>query len=645
MRKNTLLLLLSFILFPVVLQAKKSAQTSKKIYSVFHIKDTVQFKKSIDFEISKSIKKKEYYNLSYYYSVYLNFYRYTDYKKTVYYSSKALFYAEKSKNNQLINFRELQLLEINANANRVTALLKEAKKNKWNKNCAFAYWLLGNYANQFGKNDNAILNYSNALHFSTKENGSMKAIFHLEIAITYFKQNDCKKAKNHILTTIIIAKKFNDLNTLLRAYLTLANIYSLENDTQEQLNYYLLALDLTTILNQEVNLVYINYNIGEFFYHQKEYDSSINYLTKSIELNHSNDLVKNYALLFLAQNYIVKNRLSEAKIILDELETKKLKDNTTEMDLLDLLKAQCALEEKLTNWSNVIALKNKIIHLKDSIISENNKHTNELIDKIVKRNNLKFQLEKKEEEEFRLKLNLRHSNNISILIFTISVIFFVLLITIIRYRKIKKDKRESIEISDKIISKIEEERSLISMELHDGLGPKLTLIKMKIELFLLGKKIDLSEINLEVKSIIEDARNMCNRLFPSHLSEHGLKESMINLADSFEKTTALKINMSFQYEINQLSIQHQTHLYRIFQECITNTIRHSNAKTIHVAFIAKNATMVFNYSDDGFGFVNKKEVTSGIGLKSIKHRVEMMNGVLQMNIDQNGFLLEIGLLC
>jgi signal transduction histidine kinase len=85
----------------------------------------------------------------------------------------------------------------------------------------------------------------------------------------------------------------------------------------------------------------------------------------------------------------------------------------------------------------------------------------------------------------------------------------------------------------------------------------------------------------------------------------------------------------------------QTCVYRVVQEALTNCARHANAKTVHVSVSAEDDNIQLIIRDDGAGFVSDS-VKGGLGLLSIRERVEGLNGSLVISSSPNkGTVLQV----
>ncbi len=204
----------------------------------------------------------------------------------------------------------------------------------------------------------------------------------------------------------------------------------------------------------------------------------------------------------------------------------------------------------------------------------------------------------------------------------------------------KNEQRLLLENQRSILNGEEGERSRLSKEMHDGLGPMLTTMKMSIqsaELSAPTKKSLLSHIDETIKEV----RRMSNNLMPSVLADFGAGEAIGNLVDQINNSSDIKIryknDMPSEAKIDD-SIQ--ITLYRVAQESINNAIKHSKAKEIKLSITAFDNRVSFFVSDNGVGFDPKKN-TNGNGLRNMKERIKLVNGTLDIETQPTGTTLEI----
>ena len=185
----------------------------------------------------------------------------------------------------------------------------------------------------------------------------------------------------------------------------------------------------------------------------------------------------------------------------------------------------------------------------------------------------------------------------------------------------------------------EKERSHMAREIHDELGQQLTGLKMDISW--LNKKINSQDE--AVKEKMKDAialidktvitvRRIATQLRPSILDDLGLIAAMEWQSEEFEKRSEIK--SIFSSNVSQLTINTDvaTAVFRIFQESLTNVLRHSQATEVISFFRLENNIITLFIEDNGIGFKeNEIKNKKTLGLLGMKERIQLINGKYEIN--------------
>jgi PAS domain S-box-containing protein len=185
----------------------------------------------------------------------------------------------------------------------------------------------------------------------------------------------------------------------------------------------------------------------------------------------------------------------------------------------------------------------------------------------------------------------------------------------------------------------EEERIKISREIHDELGQVLTALKMDIVLLienLVEKNVESDTIpELEsfagmIDELIQIVRNIATELRPDILDHFGLVAALEWQAKEFQKRN--KIQCSFSTNLQNLNFEKDkcSAIYRIFQESLTNILRHSECTKVDVNFnLVADGKLILDIIDNGKG-ISKHELEDfhSIGIMGMKERSRFLNGDL-----------------
>src|SRR3989337_374084 len=193
--------------------------------------------------------------------------------------------------------------------------------------------------------------------------------------------------------------------------------------------------------------------------------------------------------------------------------------------------------------------------------------------------------------------------------------FFCAFIRDITLRKTAEEKlQHSYEEIRRLASHLqqvrEEERLIISREIHDELGQQLTVMKMEINW--LKKKLvltnnqfaqeKLDELNSMMDETMRTVRKIATDLRPSLLDDLGLGAAIEWHLNEFEKRSGITVHNKGLNEEVSLSAASKTGLFRIVQESLTNVARYSQAKNVMVKLEKKDNQVLLTIEDDGIGF-------------------------------------------
>ena len=377
-------------------------------------------------------------------------------------------------------------------------------------------------------------------------------------------------------------------------------------------------------------------------------DSALYYVDKSIPLaiatNNSN---------YLATSYNIKGNIYAEKS--NYLEAKKYflksiqiyKNIGKPPGLYAPLKSLGIEANRFKDYETASKYMNEYINYQDSVVSEENR-------KLVHELNSKYESEKKEKLLTSQKLRIEKEQNKNRLIVIVgSLVLFMLLGIFIFYRnnqKIRSQKsikEKENEVLTAFINGEERERNRISCELHDGVASMIGVAKMNMETIphLPAEKQE-AQIN-KVLQILEnthaDIRHIAHNLLPITLEQEGLIKATKQFANELNETGILKIIVTNEVEGDlNISVQKQLMLFRMIQELINNTIKHSQGQTATINFIKTNNLLSIDISDDGIGF--KGEVTAeSQGLYSIKQRMSSILGQFTFENSQNSKGVKVSL--
>jgi PAS domain S-box-containing protein len=207
------------------------------------------------------------------------------------------------------------------------------------------------------------------------------------------------------------------------------------------------------------------------------------------------------------------------------------------------------------------------------------------------------------------------------------------------------DITERKQIQKKILNAIiqteEREKSNFSKELHDGLGPLLSTIKLYLQWSERpNNNVPREEIIHKAQDILEEAiatvKEVSNKLSPHLLTYYGLSAAIKSFTDKLNETSSIIINFESNFD-KRLKIEIEAALYRAIIECINNTLKYANAKNINIKIINSDEQFVIQYSDDGIGFNIEETISQhkGLGLFNLQNRIQTVGGKIMLTSKKN----------
>lgn len=213
-------------------------------------------------------------------------------------------------------------------------------------------------------------------------------------------------------------------------------------------------------------------------------------------------------------------------------------------------------------------------------------------------------------------------------------------------QQILKSSRDQLRnLSHQIQTAREEEKSRISREVHDRLGQSLTALKIdsryiekKIPPSLEEIKQGLHSMTQLIDSTITSVQEIAMELRPPILDTFGLCEAIAWQAGEYNKKLGIEFDLNCLQEHINLNKNLTTTLFRIFQEALTNIMRHAQATQVKVSLKQVDEILIFAIEDNGKGITNEAiESPDSIGLIGIKERALGYNGHVKIeSLPQKG---------
>lgn len=208
---------------------------------------------------------------------------------------------------------------------------------------------------------------------------------------------------------------------------------------------------------------------------------------------------------------------------------------------------------------------------------------------------------------------------------------------------IARDMTERKKVEQKIITTIIEteeiERKRFAADLHDGLAPILSAIKLYTDLLVKGnmKKLTIEEAVKNIDELTDQAmistKEISNNIMPNVLQDFGLAIAISDFCTYINKTQSINIKLiTKNYTETKRGIE-ETILYQTVKELINNTLKHSGARNIIIDLKSYQNQIQLYYRDDGKGFEMENVLgkSKGLGLNNIFNKIKTIKGTIDLN--------------
>jgi signal transduction histidine kinase len=206
-----------------------------------------------------------------------------------------------------------------------------------------------------------------------------------------------------------------------------------------------------------------------------------------------------------------------------------------------------------------------------------------------------------------------------------------------QYEEVAEARSKLKDLSARLVQAQETERRALSRELHDEVGQSLSAVLIELRNLSTGLGIrseDQSRTQVEiikglVESTVRVVRNMALLLRPSMLDDLGLVPALRWQAREVSKRTSMDVSVAAERISDDLPDEYKTCIYRVVQEALHNSSRHSHASAVRIRVHQEPSRLTLSIQDDGQGF----DVTQmkGLGLLGIEERVAQLGGICHVH--------------
>ncbi|HEX2866439.1 MAG TPA: histidine kinase [Ignavibacteriales bacterium] len=189
-------------------------------------------------------------------------------------------------------------------------------------------------------------------------------------------------------------------------------------------------------------------------------------------------------------------------------------------------------------------------------------------------------------------------------------------------------------LSSRLQSIREEERTVIAREIHDELGQVLTVLKIQISLLSNKLRSDQQDLKEKIEKAshvidrtVDSVQRISAKLRPTMLDDLGLVPAIEWQAQDFQNSTGIRCSLSLPKEEIEMDDEKATAIFRIFQEALTNVARHAKADLIKIYMGIEGENLIMGITDDGVGITEEQiRDPRSLGLLGMKERAYILGG-------------------
>ncbi len=216
-------------------------------------------------------------------------------------------------------------------------------------------------------------------------------------------------------------------------------------------------------------------------------------------------------------------------------------------------------------------------------------------------------------------------------VLVLTMVFFVAMLLVVNTDRRHKHQAELAELNmrrEREVMEAEREATRqtlreVGRELHDNVGQLLTVAQIGMNNALeMSADAGLSSARDVLEQGIEEVRRLGRTLNTDMWEDHGLQEAIQVEAGRLERVARVKAHVLLDGDPPELASDTKTILFRVFQEIISNALRHGSADLLEIR-IGGNSGTLLTVSDNGSGF-DPDMVRKGSGLLNIRRRCELI---------------------
>jgi signal transduction histidine kinase len=207
------------------------------------------------------------------------------------------------------------------------------------------------------------------------------------------------------------------------------------------------------------------------------------------------------------------------------------------------------------------------------------------------------------------------------------------------------------ELSARLMRLQEEERRRIARELHDSTGQNLAALKLNLA------RLERARLNPDLADVVADSlvladtmlgeiRTLSHLLHPPLLDELGLACAIRTYVEGFRERSGIAVHLDIPEGLGRHTSELETAIFRIIQEGLTNTYRHSGGTECWITIRLEGETLQLELRDDGDGLrvealdgLERGAPVLGVGISGMRERARQLGGHLDFESTASGWIV------
>ncbi len=206
---------------------------------------------------------------------------------------------------------------------------------------------------------------------------------------------------------------------------------------------------------------------------------------------------------------------------------------------------------------------------------------------------------------------------------------------LVNRRRRQRAEREAKDFGGRLIQAQEAERARLARELHDDITQRLASLAIDAgRADLAGgspeRQAALTNVREGLARLSNDVHSLSYQLHPTILKDLGLATALKSECEKFRKQESIEVSLALAELPAGIPEEVGLCLFRVTQEALRNAARHARSPTVHISLRAHEGGVQLAIADQGVGFDPDKPQRTSLGLESMKERVRLLAGELDI---------------